>query len=76
LRFSTAAARFDNPRTWRGFNPEKNEFQNLKMSYGLGVRFILYPGLMLKFDWATPWTWRDSRPIGDWRGVFSIGYEY
>ncbi len=76
VMFLDGGSTFDNTRTWRAFNAEKNEFDSLKMSYGLGARMVLFPGLMLKIDWATPWTWRDSRPIGDWRGVFSIGYEY
>jgi Tol biopolymer transport system component len=67
---------FDNPRQWRAFDASKNEFQDLLLSYGLGARFILFPGLMVKIDWGTPWTWKNSRPIGDWQGAFSIGYEY
>ena len=50
--------------------------QDLKLSYGLGARMILFPGVMLKIDWGTPWNWKNSRPIGEWQGVFSIGYEY
>jgi hypothetical protein len=76
VMFVDGGSAFDNPRTWRGFAYERNEFADLKMSYGLGTRMILFPGVMLKIDWATPWTWRSSRPIGDWQGVFSIGYEY
>lgn len=67
---------FDNPKRWRAFDPAKNEFQDLLLSYGLGARFILFPGLMIKIDWGTPWTWKNSRPIEDWKGAFSIGYEY
>lgn len=67
---------FDNPRLWRGFNPAKNETQDLLLSYGLGARLILFPGVMIKTDWGTPWTWKNSKPIGDWIGMFSIGYEY
>lgn len=67
---------FDNPRRWRAFDASRNEFQDLLLSYGLGARMILFPGLMLKIDWGTPWTWKNSRPIGDWIGSFSIGYEY
>lgn len=67
---------FDNPALWRAYNAATNELQDLKLSYGLGARMILFPGVMLKIDWGTPWTWKNSRPIGDWQGVFSIGYEY
>jgi Tol biopolymer transport system component len=67
---------FDNPNNWRAFDASKNEFQDLKMSFGLGARLVLAPGLMVKIDWGTPWTWKNSRPIGDWQGLFSIGYEY
>lgn len=76
VAFLDGGSTFDNPRTWRGFNPQRNEFQDLKMSFGLGIRVILFPGLMLRIDWATPWTWRDSLPIGKWQGVFSLGYEF
>ncbi len=67
---------FDNPALWRAYNAATNELQDLKLSYGLGARMILFPGVMLKIDWGTPWTWKNSRPIGEWQGVFSIGYEY
>lgn len=74
--FMDGGSAFDDTRSWRGFNSVTNEFDDLKMSYGLGARFILFPGLMLKIDWGTPWTWKSSRPIGEWRGNFSIGYDY
>lgn len=76
VSFIDGGSTFDNPRTWRGFAPERNEFENLKMSYGLGTRMILFPGIMLRIDWATPWTWRSSLPISAWQGVFSLGYEF
>jgi len=74
--FIDGGSAFDNARTWRGFNYNTNEFWDLKMSYGFGFRFILFPGVMLKFDFATPWTWRSNLPLSEWPLAFSVGYEF
>lgn len=49
---------------------------DLKLSYGLGIRVILAPGLFIKIDWATPWDLKSYLPISRWQGVFSLGYEF
>lgn len=67
---------FDNPKLFKGYNTETNKLQDFLLAYGLGVRYILFPGLMIKIDWGTPWNLKTSKPIGDWQGAFSIGYEY
>jgi hypothetical protein len=67
---------FDNPAQWQAFNSTTNEFKDLKMSFGTGMRMVLFPGIMLKLDFATPWTWRTALPVKDWKTIFSIGYEF
>lgn len=76
VMFIDGGSAFDSFSTWRGFNSSRNEFQDLRMAYGIGFRMILFPGVMIKFDRATPWTWRGSLPFEDWLNAVSIGYEY
>lgn len=75
VMFLDGGSAFDNPRTWQLTNAA-GALQDLKLSYGLGIRFILFPGVMLKTDWGTPWDLQSSLPIGLWQSMFSIGYEY
>ena len=74
--FIDGGGAFDEASKFRGFDYSRNEFDDLKMSIGLGARMILFPGLMLKIDWATPWLWRSALPLNLWIGRFSMGYEF
>ena len=71
IDFGTA---YDSPSSFKGIS--NGRLVDLKMSYGLGGRMILFPGLFLKIDWGTPWDWQSSLPISKWAGIFSIGYEF
>ncbi|MCS6985317.1 MAG: BamA/TamA family outer membrane protein [Leptospiraceae bacterium] len=74
--FIDAGAATETPRLFRAFRRGRTETQDLYLSYGLGIRLALFPGLLLKIDWATPWTLRSSLPISRWQGIFSLGYEF
>ena len=45
------------------------------LSYGLGFRYVLSPGLLLGY-WATPYDFISSLPLSRWQGTFSLGYAY
>lgn len=74
--FIDAGSATDNPKTWQAFHKEKLQTRDLYLSYGLGIRIALFPGLLLKIDWATPWDLQSSLPISRWAGIFSLGYEF
>lgn len=74
--FVDMGAVYDNPDHFRGYNSETGRLEDFKLSYGLGTRFVFFPGLLFKIDWATPWDFQSSLPISKWRGIFSIGYQF
>ena len=64
----------DNLSSYRGY--EGGRLKDFVLSYGVGIRFLLYPGLFIQVDWATPWDLKTSLPPKRWRGTFSIGYPF
>ena len=74
--FLDMGSAYDSAKDWVMVDSKKGTLQDLKMSFGLGVRMVLMPGILLKIDWASPWNLRTILPLGRWRGVFSIGYEF
>ena len=67
---------FNEPTNFKGFDDATGRFRDIKASFGLGARFVLFPGLILKVDWGTPWDLKTALPISKWQGIFSIGYEF
>ncbi len=67
---------FNDYRHWDLYDPDDRSLKDLKVSYGLGGRLVLLPGLIIKIDWGTPYDLRRSLRMSRWQGVFSIGYEY
>ncbi len=76
VAFVDLGGAIDEPSRWRTYDPDTGRLDDLKMSYGLGMRIILVPGFLLKIDWATPWDLVSYLPIRKWEGNFSVGYEY
>ncbi len=54
-------------------NGKKNKFDDFKMDMGFGFRFVIYPIIILKLDYAWPY-YMTSFGKGD--VIFSIGFEY
>ncbi len=66
----------DKPGSWRAFRPDMARTEELYISYGLGIRIALFPGLLFKIDWATPYNLKTALPMSKWQGIFSLGYEF
>lgn len=67
---------FNDHHIWDLYDEDDHSLKDLKVSYGLGARLVLLPGLIMKIDWGTPYDLRRSLRMSKWQGVFSIGYEY
>jgi Tol biopolymer transport system component len=74
--FMDFGSAFSNFEKFDGYDESGERLKDLKMSFGAGLRFILVPGILLRFDWATPWDLKSALPIEDWKFNFSLGYEY
>jgi len=67
---------FDEWDALEGYNTKSETLEDIYASYGVGVRMLLVPGLLIKIDWATPWDFKTSQAMRDWKGWFSLGYEF
>ena len=74
--FLDAGAAFYDPAQFAAFDNGAGTTKDLKLTYGIGIRIALFPGIMIKLDWATPWDLKYSLPPERWAPIFSIGYEY
>ncbi|MDH5720106.1 MAG: BamA/TamA family outer membrane protein [Spirochaetia bacterium] len=74
--FMDIGSAFNNYKKWDGYNESEKRLEDLKISFGLGARMILFPGFLLKIDWGTPWDLKKALPISKWEGRFSMGYQY
>jgi Tol biopolymer transport system component len=70
LFYDTGAA-WDNGFQYK--DRESGRYDDLKSGFGFGLRFALYPVIILKFDWAWPY---DGESVGSKDFIFSIGFEY
>ncbi len=69
--FADAGSAWDNG--YRATDPETGKYDDLKADFGFGLRFVIYPVIILKFDWAWPY---DGESVGNRDFIFSIGFEY
>jgi hypothetical protein len=74
VAFIDAGAAFDNWSFFKGVDSGRT--RDLLLSYGLGFRYVLSPGLNIRIDWATPYDLVSSLPVSRWQGTFSLGYAY
>jgi Tol biopolymer transport system component len=74
--FLDGGSAFDSFDSYRLWDPDQDRLDDLKLSFGMGVRLVLFPGLILRIDWATPWDLRDALPIDRWSGEFSLGFGF
>ena len=63
-------------KSFQGYDSEEGRLKDLKLSIGLGARFLVFSGIYLKINWATPWDFKSILPLRLWRGQFSIGAEF
>lgn len=74
--FFDAGAAFHDFETVDFFDEAAGVTKDLKLTFGLGIRIVLFPGIMIKVDWATPWNLKTALRADEWTPIFSIGYEY
>lgn len=74
VAFIDAGAAFDRWQSFKGVDSGRTK--DLLLSYGLGFRYVLSPGLNIRIDWATPYDFISSLPLSRWQGTFSLGYAY
>jgi len=72
--FFDIGATYEDGETFKGYN--NGRLKDFKASFGLGLRFLLFPGMLLKIDWGTPTDLVTALPMRLWQGTFSMGYEY
>ena len=63
-------------QSFKAYDSQEGRLKDLKLSFGLGGRFLIFGGIYIKIDWATPWDFRSILPISKWVGQFSIGTEF
>jgi outer membrane protein assembly factor BamA len=61
---------------WHPMEQSDNTFRDIKAGYGMGLRLVVLPFIILRLDFATPWDGRHSKPMKKWDGMFSIGFDY
>lgn len=73
VAFIDTGGAFNDFNTFKWYDDQNNTLKDLKLSYGIGLRVLLVPGILLRFDWATPWDFKNTLST---RFNFSLGYEY
>ncbi len=58
---------------YRFRDPETGEFDDFKADLGFGLRFTIYPLIILKLDWAWPYYYNR---FGGREILFSLGFEF
>lgn len=75
--FCDAGAAWDKgkqPVFWRR-NSEGFRFVDLRLSYGVGFRFLLGP-FRIRWDFAAPYDGKGPRSLERWLGMFSLGMDF
>ena len=74
--FIDAATVFYEFEQFRGFDPEAGRLDDIKLTIGLGIRVLIFPGVFLKFDWGVPWDFKTVSPLSKSRALFGIGANF
>ncbi|MCR9145413.1 MAG: BamA/TamA family outer membrane protein [bacterium] len=79
--FFDGGGAFDRPEDWQAYESRTRATRDLYLSYGAGVHFenllwFLFPGVVMKVEWATPYDLKTGEPPRKWRGVFSLGVNF
>ncbi len=81
IMFFDAGAAFDNPETFQAFDGKTRTTKDLKASIGIGIHWnnflwFIFPGGIMKIEWASPYDGKRSLPFSKWEGRFSIGFNF
>ena len=79
--FFDGGGAFDDPKTWQAYESRNRATRDLYLSYGAGIHWenflwFLFPGAVMKIEWATPYDLKVSESPRKWKGVFSIGFNF
>tara|TARA_Y100001937_G_scaffold112525_1_gene160186 strand:+ start:28667 stop:31753 length:3087 start_codon:yes stop_codon:yes gene_type:complete len=79
--FFDAGAAFDDHRQFQAFDGDVGVTRDLNASFGVGLHWsnflwFLFPGALMKIEWATPYDGKRSLPLSQWEGRFSVGFSF
>ncbi len=77
--FADAGSAFDSWHEYQAYDGRFGVTRDLHLSYGAGIQWamgFLFPGAVMKIEWATPYDMKRSLPLSKWRGVFSLGFNF
>ncbi|MBR30964.1 MAG: hypothetical protein CMN77_06595 [Spirochaetaceae bacterium] len=79
--FFDAGAAFDDHRRFQAFDGDVGVTRDLNASFGVGVHWsnflwFIFPGALMKIEWATPYDGKRSLPLSQWEGRFSVGFSF
>lgn len=79
--FFDAGAAFDDHRRFQAFDGDVGVTRDLNASFGVGIHWsnflwFLFPGALMKIEWATPYDGKRSLPLSQWEGRFSVGFSF
>lgn len=79
--FLDAGAAFDDYKRFQAFDGDVGVTRDLNVSFGVGLHWsnflwFLFPGALMKIEWATPYDGKRSLPLSQWQGRFSVGFSF
>ncbi|GIX40875.1 MAG: hypothetical protein KatS3mg129_0608 [Leptospiraceae bacterium] len=77
--FLDMGAAFDEPKIFQAFEGKKTK--DLKASIGIGLHWnnflwFIFPGAIMKIEWASPYDGKKTLPFNKWQGRFSLGFVF
>ncbi len=80
LFFVDAGAAFDDPHMFDAVGDD-GRTRDMHMSIGTGMHWdnflwFLFPGAIMKIEWASPYDLKTSLPFSQWQGRLSFGYNF
>jgi len=79
--FLDAGSAFDRPQEFQAFSGRYGVTRDLHLSFGLGLHWanflgFIFPGALMKIEWATPYDLKRALPLSKWKGNFSVGFNF
>lgn len=77
--FTDLGSAFDDPNRFQAFDGKNRITKDLKVSIGIGLHWnnflwFIFPGAIMKIEWASPYDGKRSLPFSRWQGRFSLGF--
>jgi hypothetical protein len=77
--FMDMGAALDEPKYFQAFEDKKTK--DLKASIGIGLHWnnflwFIFPGSIMKIEWASPYDGKKTLPFNKWQGRFSLGFVF